>query len=193
MFTEERKDFDRFTWGIVKKKALQMVGRPGIRHQDRQDIEQHLLLRLVERAAAFDPDRGHSNVFVTTVVERTAASLVRDQGAQKRDPRRLCSLNATIGNDDGRPTELAETLCQREHNARHQRHARSEQEKAELVNDVQETIARLPPKLRQLAEQLKSMTVADIARETGIARSTINDRVTQLRRRFEDAGLRDYL
>lgn len=193
MFTEEREDFDRFTWGIVKKKALQMVGRPGIRHQDRQDIEQHLLLRLVERAAAFDPDRGHSNVFVTTVVERTAASLVRDQGAEKRDPRRVCSLNATIGNDDGQPTELADTVSQWGHDARHEQRSRSDQEQAELVNDVYEAIASLPPKLRELAEQLQTMTVADIARETGMARSTINDRISQLRRRFEDAGLRDYL
>lgn len=193
MFNEERKDFDRFTWGIVKKKALQLVGRRGIRDQDRSDIEQHLLLKVVEKAAAFDPKRSHPNAFVTMVVEQATANLVRDQGAPKRDPARACSLNAAIANDNGRPTELAATVGQREHDARHQRRSRPEQEHAELANDVHAVIAALPDWLRQLAEQLKTMSVADIARETGIARSTINDRVSELRRRFEKAGLREYL
>jgi RNA polymerase sigma-70 factor (ECF subfamily) len=193
VFTEERKDFDRFTWGIVKKKAIRMVGRPGIRHQDRPDIEQQLLLRLVEKAAAFDPKRSHSNAFVTMVIEQATANIVRDQRAPKRDPTRICSLNAPVGNEDDRLTELIDTVGQREHDARHQRRSRPEQEQAELANDVHAVIAALPGRLRQLAEQLQTMTVAEIAREAGIARSTINDRVSELRRRFEKAGLREYL
>jgi RNA polymerase sigma factor (sigma-70 family) len=193
VFNEECNDFDRFTWGIVKKKALQLVGRPGIRDQDRPDLEQHLLLKVAQRAAAFDPGRGHSNVFVTTIVERAVANMVRDNRAEKRDPTRVCSLNAPVANDDGNTVELGATVGQHEHDARHQRHTRSQQEQAELANDVQDVIAALPDRLRQLAEQLKTMTVADIARETGIARSTINDRITELRRRFEKSGLREYL
>jgi len=193
VLTEERNDFDRFTWGIVKRKARQLVGRPGVRRQDQSDIEQYLLLKVAQRAAAFDPSRGHSNVFVTTVVERAVANMVRDNCAEKRDPTRVCSLNAPIADNDGHPAELAELVGQREHDARQQRDPRSQQEHAELTNDVHTVIALLPDQLRELASRLQTMTVADIARETGMARSTINDRISELRRRFEKAGLREYL
>ena len=54
-------------------------------------------------------------------------------------------------------------------------------------------MARLPPKLRELCRRLKTETVAEIARDTGVSRAVIYESITKLRAIFEEAGLRDYL
>jgi RNA polymerase sigma-70 factor (ECF subfamily) len=46
---------------------------------------------------------------------------------------------------------------------------------------------------RELAESLGSETTLDISRRTGVPRSTIYDRVSQIRKLAEDAGLAKYL
>jgi transposase-like protein len=40
---------------------------------------------------------------------------------------------------------------------------------------------------------LKSHSIAEIARDLGVPRTTLNDTVRRLRQRFEQAGLRAYL
>ena len=70
---------------------------------------------------------------------------------------------------------------------------REEQELCELAQDVADIVAGLPPELRELAEALKTESISQIARRTGLPRRTINARVRQLRERLERAGLKNYL
>jgi DNA-binding NtrC family response regulator len=58
--------------------------------------------------------------------------------------------------------------------------------------DVEEVIERLPKDLRTFAIRLKSQNVSEIARKTAVSRTTLNESVKRLRRRFERAGLKDY-
>ena len=54
-------------------------------------------------------------------------------------------------------------------------------------------IAGLPAGLRELAESLKTESISEIARRTGVPRTTLNGRVRQLRERLAQAGLKNYL
>ncbi len=184
---------DRFTRGIVRRKVSQIIGRVGFTNQDRSDLEHELILRVLQSLPSFDPGQAHRNVFTTTVVERFVANILRDKQASKRDHRRISSLNVMINITNEGPTELAQTIGQRELDARRNVRPRSDEDLSQLARDLADIIATLPADLRDLAERLKSQTVSEIARDKGVPRTTVNHWVHRLRQRFEQARLRDYL
>jgi RNA polymerase sigma-70 factor (ECF subfamily) len=59
--------------------------------------------------------------------------------------------------------------------------------------DLDRAIASLPDELRDLCERLRYDTMAEIAREMGVPRTTLYDRLSKLRDAFREAGLEDYL
>lgn len=185
--------FERFEFGIIKRKAAQLIGRGGYKQQDRRDLEQELWARLLRAKKRFNPSISHWRCFVTAVVERATANILRDALAEKRDHRRISSLNVTIVFDDDESCELGDTVSSREHNRRRCCEPRGAQELADLLIDVTECLEDLPPDLRILAERLKNESVSAIAHETGIPRTTIQDMKRRLRQRFERAGLRIYM
>jgi RNA polymerase sigma-70 factor (ECF subfamily) len=183
----------RFEFGIIRKKVRQIIGCAGFKKQDRDDLEQELIARLLQSLKSFDPDVAHRKSFVTAVVERAVATILRDAQAEKRDPRRIGSLHVLVEVSDDGSTELAETIGDREYNARRCRDPRSAEDLAQLASDLADVVAALPAELCDLAERLKSHSIAEIARDLGVPRTTLNDTVRRLRQRFEQAGLRAYL
>ncbi len=183
----------RFEYGIVKRKVRQIIGRAGYTRQDKEDLEQELLTRLLQGLKSFDPDVAHRKSFVTAIVERAVATILRDAEAQKRDHRRISSLQRLVDLTDEGPTELAETIGDREYNGRRCRDPRSDEDLAQLVTDLAEVIDSVPDELCDLAKRMKTQSISAIAREIGVPRTTLNDAVRRLRQRFEQAGLRDYL
>ncbi len=184
---------DRFTRGIIRRKINQLIGRAGFTRQDRDDLEQDLFLRVLQSLPSFDSNHGHRNKFITAVVERHVANILRNKRAEKRDHRRIGSLNVMVSIGEDEATELAETIGQRELDARRGRHPRSHEELAQLAQDVVEVIAKLPKELQDLAERMKTQNVAEIARDMGIPRTTLHESVRRLRQRFENTGLKEYL
>ena len=183
----------RFEFGIVKKKVRQIIGRAGFTRQDQADLEQELLTRLLQGLRSFDPNVAHRKSFVTAIVERAVANILRDAQAEKRDHRRIGSLQVLIEVTEDGPTELSETVGEREFNARRCSDPRSADDLAQLTSDLADFVESLPAELRNLAERLKTQSISAIAREVGVPRTTLNDAVRRLRQRFEQADLRDYL
>jgi len=183
----------RFEFGIVRRKVRQIIGRAGYTAQDQKDLEQELLARLVQSLKSFDPAQAHRKCFVTAVVERDVANILRDAKAEKRDHRRIGSLNVTIEVNEEGPTELAETIGDREYDARRCRHPRSAEELAQLASDLAEVVATLPEELRDLAQRLKTQSIAEAARDLGVPRTTLNHSVRRMRERFVQTGLREYV
>lgn len=192
-YDDNGPELGRFEYGIVRRKVRQIIGRAGFMPQDAEWLQQELILRILQSLPSIDPSQAHRNVFTTTVVERYVANILRDKRAQKRDYRRIGSLNVSISVTDEGPTELSETIGQRELDARRQRHPRSDEDFAQLMSDLADAITKLPGELRDLAERLKSQSVSEIAREMGVPRTTLNSRIARIRQRFEKAGLRQYL
>jgi RNA polymerase sigma factor (sigma-70 family) len=184
---------DRFTRGIIRRKIGQLIGRAGFTKQDRETLEQDLLVRVLQSLPKFNPEVAHRNKFITTVVERYVANILRNKQAGKRDHRRVTSLNVMIEITDEGPTELAQTIGERELDARLGRERRSEVELVQLALDMADVIATLPESWQILLELRKTQTMTEIADELGVPRTTLNDWMRRIRTRFEKAGMQDYL
>jgi RNA polymerase sigma factor (sigma-70 family) len=183
-------DIDNSTRACVRRKVARIIGRAGLAPQDRDDLEQELIAKVLERLGPPDPCRRRDSL-VATVVERLAANLLRERRARKRRAH-VRSLNSHVPTADG-PAELAAVVGAPAYDARRGRRPRSEEELARLAADVDAVLASLPDDLRELAERLKSQPVAEAARAKDVPRTTLYEQVRRLRRRFERAGLRDYL
>ncbi len=142
----------------ICQKARQLAGRNGFSVSERQDIEQELRLHLLRRLAKFDPDIAHWNVFVRTVLERRAASLVARRQASIRAS---SAVDSFIEFDDRR---------------------------VDMVIDTEAILAKLPSKTRDLCERLKKDSVSEVARQLFLARTTLRDRVERLREHFVAAA-----
>jgi RNA polymerase sigma factor (sigma-70 family) len=179
VFHDDNIVLDRFAQGIIWRKVRLLVGRAGFTQQDHQDLEQELVLRLLQSLDVFDPEQAHLNVFITTVIERAVAMLLRERRAKKRDGGVVRSLDQGP-TKDGKSPEPVDPLP-------------SGEEAFDLASDLAEVLARLPEELRALAERLKSQSLSQAARDLGVPRSTLQRQAQRLRRCFEDAGLRIYL
>lgn len=176
---EFNPNHDRFTRGIIHRKVKQLIGRANLAPQDREDLEQDLFVRVLQSLPRFNPDVAHRNKFITTVVERHVANILRNKSAQKRDPRRVSSLTLTIEATQ-RDVHLG-------------RRGRSDQELAELAMDLAVVTATLPERWRTFLELRKTLTMTEVAIEMGVPRTTLYSWIPRIRRRFEKKGLKDYL
>lgn len=186
-------ELGKFEFGIVQRKARQIIGRAGYRNSDRNDLEQMLLMRLVQALKSFNSDKAHRHSFVTAVVERAVASILRNARAKKRDHHNTTSLNSagdTVGNGT---SELVNHITDRELSARRGQHPRSQEELAQLASDIAEVMDQLPIELRRFCERLKHASITEISSEMGVPRTTLYGLKRRLLKRFEQSGLRDYL
>jgi hypothetical protein len=167
-----------FARTVILKKARQLVGRAGFVSSDVHDLEQELTLRVLQRLSAHDARIAHLHVWLVMLVERAAATILRERRAKKRDPVKIHSLSAS--GSDGEPIDVAD---------RHAVFGR----RAELAFDMAEALDALSAEDRALAEILKSMTPAQAADHLQVPRRELNRQMGAIRRCFENPGLRDYL
>ena len=112
---------------------------------------------------------------------------------EKRDRRGRISLNVMIDGGEEGPTELLQTIGDRELDSRLGRDRREEDELTQLAIDMAEVITTLPDSWQTLLELRKSRTMQQVADEMGVPRTTLNDWMRRIRQRFENAGMQDYL
>ena len=174
MFHDDRIVLHGFARAIICRKARLIARCDGFTQKDLEDIEQELRLVLLQSLDQYDPGQGHINVFITTVIERAKAMMVRDRWRKKRNSTGTRSIHSISDEGLFAPLDPAEGQFDRAH-------------------DLAVVLAALPEDLRDLAERLKVQTIAEAARELNVPRSTLMRRIEQLRRHFEDAGLRVYL
>ena len=190
---ESKHQIDRFTHGIVRRKVKQLIGRAGFTRQDCEDLSQEFFARVLQSLRSYDPAVGHRNKFVTAVVERHVATVLRNKRAEKRDDRQTTSLSVMIDIADEGPTEFAQTIGDREFDARLGRHRRSEVELSQLRLDLHDMIGTLPESWQTLLELRKTRTMSEAANAMGVPRTTLDGWMRRIRKRFEKVGLRAYL
>jgi RNA polymerase sigma factor (sigma-70 family) len=192
MYNDQRKpELTQSDLGIIRGKVNQFFGQAGF--QDRQDVEQEVALQVLGALQLFEEERGHRNSFVSAVAERALISILRRKRAAKRDYRRVCSLSVTVNIREEGPVELAQTISDHEVENRTGSAKRSQQELTELAMDMAEVIGSLPEPWRELAERRKCQTMREIAQAMDVPRTTLNERIAELRQVFQQAGLREYL
>jgi RNA polymerase sigma factor (sigma-70 family) len=176
----------------VRRAIRRAVGKVRLRRQDRDDLSQDLWARALRALRAFDPGRGTLDALVSVVVRHGVSTYFRDQLAARRYGRGTVSLNR-VTLRDGEAVELEQTVGAHEFDARRLYHPPGEAEQRERALDLEEALARLPSPYRELAEELKTKSLAEVAREQGVARSTLQGRVRKLLRLLGDLGVRSFL
>jgi RNA polymerase sigma factor (sigma-70 family) len=173
---------------LLRAKARKLIGHAGLRHQDYEDVVQHLAAGLVPRMRSFDPSQGDRRNFVCRLLQRLGAKLLRYLRAEKRNPHRLRPLQ---GADFGEPHAGPEATV---HARRLGRKPAETVKQTDLAIDVASVMETLTPGERALAEKLlESGSIAEAARALGKPRTSLYTALRRLRQRYERAGLREIL
>ena len=186
-------DLDPLIQQLIRRKARRLTGRTRLTAEDIEDLTQDFRMELWKKLPAFDPSRGSMGAYVNVLLDLFFANWLRQRFADRRNPQRVVSLNALFRNDEGLWIELGKTIAHDAHGKRHGRHPRSDEEHADLRNDVDDVLQAMASELRTVADQLRDKSVAAAARELGIPRTTLHERVRQLRRHCDRNDLRDFL
>ncbi len=188
-----RLEDDSFTTALINRKVNMLIDRLGFRYHEREDLKQELLARVIKGLESYDASIGTLNPFITAVVDRQISNILRDRNADKRSSGAMVSLNVNIKNEDAGPTELLQTISNREVDRRLGRERTlSEEQLNDLKSDMGNVIARLPKRLQDFLELKKTLSLNEIVIELGVPRSTLGDWMDEIRRHFEEAGLEKY-
>ena len=191
---KKNEKLTKYTITLVQCKARQLVGKAGYTRDDTKDIEQDLIRDLLERLPKFDSSKATMNTFADRVVCRRICNLLRHRQAEMRDYRRESfSMDEQIETEEG-PMERHETIGQDEVDLRTGRYNRPAADRAHLQMDMNAVLIGLSPELRQIADMLRTQSVAEVARNLGIPRSTFREKhLAQLREAFAAHRIQDYL
>jgi RNA polymerase sigma factor (sigma-70 family) len=173
-------DLPPYACALIRRRARRLAHCLGGGAEDVRDFEQELTFRLWLSNPKFDPKKAHINAWVTTVVDRQVAKLLRERRAQKRSAGAVQTLDAPTSN--GKSIEVPD-----------HRGSDRDLERSDLRADLAGVLATLPADDRDLAGRLKVQTVSQTARDLKIPRANVQRQVEHLRRRFEDGGLKNYL
>lgn len=191
---KNQETLTKYTMTLVQCKARQLVGKAGYTHDDLKDIEQDLIRNLLACLPQFDPAKATLSTFADRVVGSRIVDLLRRRNAEMRHRgREAFSLNEEVETEDG-SMEIGETVSQDEIDLRTGRYNRPAAERAHLQMDLGAVVAGLPPELRQVADMLRTQSVAKVASELGIPRRTFRlNHLAKLRRAFAACHMDDYL
>jgi RNA polymerase sigma-70 factor (ECF subfamily) len=164
---------DVFITRLVHHKASQLLRLPGFTESDRADLQQNLLVKLIAARPYYRSKKGTWHAYAATVLDRHAATLARDHQAQKRRSDREVPYRTDHSTDLRREFRLEDSL--------------------DLALDLKALWQTCSLLDRQFLELLMSESVTVAAKKLAISRRTCRDRLKKMRRRFEAAGLEDYL
>ena len=188
-----RVDDDSFTRALISRKVQGLIERSGFQHQDRDDLKQEILVRVLKSLESFDASVGHLYPFITAIVNRHISTILRDRSAAKRSSGTLASLNINVKSEDGGPTELLQTISNREVDRRLRRERTlSEEQLNDLKSDMGNVIAGLPIQLQEFLELRKTLSLNEIASHFDTSRTTLANWTEEIRTHFEAAGLEKY-
>lgn len=166
---------------LVQCKARQLIRRPEFDAREEEDIQQDLRLHAFRRLGKYDPARAKMTTFLDRIVCHKIASMLRYRRAQKRD-----FGIKTVPLDEFEIDYDQQMIASG-------RATRPHLEQLELKVDVEWVEDSLPKHLRSLYRALQHKTVSQLSRDSGTPRSTIYERIHELREHMDAAGLSRYL
>ncbi|HKZ20276.1 MAG TPA: hypothetical protein VJQ57_09215 [Acidimicrobiia bacterium] len=176
--------FDRFSDSYIRNRAVFICSAAGLPAHEAEDFQQELRLHLFRQRRLHDPARGKWTTFVRTVIQRKAAALLQKAKAQRRARwREVASLDEdfpeTQNSSDSFDLQsyLAVTSSQWTLEAG-----------IHLRVDLSRAVNRMRPAQRDLARSLMVERVSEVSKRTGIPRSTLYERMTELRENLQEAG-----
>jgi RNA polymerase sigma factor (sigma-70 family) len=175
-------------------KAQQVIGTHGFTENDFLGLRQELLTDIQERLPKFNGDRASVKTFICRLIDNRIASIIKHRSAACRDHRREeCSLDDWTRDEFGAWETRGALMDEDRVRAHAGLRPRSRQEQLELALDTAQVGNSLPENIRDLFMRLKSQTVSEIARDTGVSRTRLYEQIDLIRAKCSDAGLDQYL
>lgn len=174
----------------IRYLASKLSRQNAVPGMDREDFEQDLVLDLLRRIGRHDPARASLETFAEHVIDNRVATLTRPC-ARLRAERQQVSIDiAPTGNgDEQTPGELSKESLTTAADAK----PSDVEDVLSLRIDIDRFIGKLSPALRLCAEIMGNGNVAEGASKAGLHRSTIYERLAQLRVEAAAVGLHEYL
>lgn len=178
-----------FAGRLILRKAEQLANYPGFSRSDVDDIQQELQMQLFSSMSKFVAEKGDWRAFVKASVERNVASIIERQGAAKRgNGDTPVSLSTVVEGEDGL-VQLGSLVGRWNLEARTGGYSESHADVIDTALDIEHVLCTLPPDLRDLCEQLKTMTITELARKLDMPRSTLRAKLAAVREAMTEAGL----
>jgi RNA polymerase sigma factor (sigma-70 family) len=178
-------DFDCWTKELIERKARNFSRHVRSNEADVNDISQDLAVAIVLAQKKFNPARGDWRALVTTAARNCILNLRRDRNALKRGKGTWSIDKPLLG-------EFCLAQMIPEHPINNRPVNPLHEEAVQIMIDVKGALDSLPAELRPLANLLLEYSKAEAARRSGIPRTTLDRRIHQIRRHFEDCGLGVY-
>jgi hypothetical protein len=174
---------DRRVMRNIKYHALRMADHRTVRGMEIEDYEQDLVADLIARRKAFDPKLASFRTFADRIVAHRASSLAQPS-LSARIERELVSFDVPPEHLEPGETPLVEMLADPR--------APTEEQLA-IGIDVRRFVDALPARLLDTCAILMAGSITEGAREAGIARCTVHERIGIIRRQARAQGLQQYL
>lgn len=168
--------FDPFAERLIRKQARRVVDQAGLPMADQEDIAQDLRFHLLTQAPKYDDTRGRRTTFSKCVIERKATALLHKARGRTR---------GVVAVDDSDLDQFDQDVYRR----RTGNGVQDPGGRSELRLDIKRCLRTLPPADRALVHLLMYERITDIARLTGVPRSTLYGRIARLREVFARANL----
>jgi hypothetical protein len=171
---------------IARSAARRVIGRHGFTESDLPDLEQELVCAGLKALERLDPERGNGVGLTAAAVKSRLNSILISRYAQKRDWRKCGSLNTEIPgrSEDDETSSLIENLPSGGNFGLPDKEGRNPSWKQLRCRDVNTAIGYLPSELRELCEDLKSMTSYEIMAERNLTHAQFYSRLAKIRRFF---------
>ena len=176
---------DVYAEKVARIKAKQLVDKYGFTIDDIKDIEQELMFDLWCKLPQFDPNKSQKQTFISRLVDRKVADIVKAQGEQCRDWR-LCESIEDPVNDDS--SDNGVNPGQASHDPQY-----DEQLQTDITYDVSKVLSGFSGDTAQLCQQLKKDTISDVSKINHITRITLYRKLERVKQRCKNAGLDKYL
>jgi DNA-directed RNA polymerase specialized sigma24 family protein len=176
---------DVYAEKVVRIKAKQLVDKYGFISDDKKDIEQELMFDLWCKLPQFDPSKSQKQTFISRLVDRKIADIVKAKGEQCRDWR----LSEPI--EDPADDDCSDNGIKPDHeNCDSQRDGRLQ---VDLAYDLSKVLSELSGDTIQLCQQLKKDTISDVSKINHITRIALYRKLERVKRCCKNAGLEKYL
>jgi len=180
---------DGFAGRMIAHEAAKLARTQLLRAHDAEDIEQELRIELMGAINSFDPAISHWNAFATTVIQRHVATMIDSAQTESRQTdREVSSLSATSIDEDGNAVPLHHLVRSEENFSARGNVQLTAEQRLSLQEEIENALAKLPDELRELAEQLQTKTFSEIARDSGIPRTTLYRRFERLQKAYHPAA-----
>jgi len=176
----------------AKHAAIKLTKSLRLSKEDREDLEQNLILAVLEKADSYDESRASVRTFVGTIINGAVLHEVR--GRKRASNRELVNSSLNYDVFDGEETVPAhETMDRVTHLERLGRSIKDPFEMSDVKTDLSEVISQLSPEQQSLVGALSETTTRSAARMVGISRRAVYQHIGEIRNIMSDSGLHVYV